>query len=140
MDANAVLLDLIRQEKIQINSPADLMKYIRRAINNEVRDEFKLLTRKRRDIRRNENVPADEQNLYLNRSSPSQIMIRNEIFDRIIRCLGVGGNELLRLVLEGHSWEAIGKTMRCKPDAIRMRWNRAVKTIQLQMLEGDSVA
>ena len=136
---NAVLLDLVKQVKIRINNPKDLMKYIRRAIDNQVRDEFKMLTRQRRDIRRNEMQPVEQHNLHMDRSSPSQIMIRNEIFERIIRHLGPGGDELLSLVMQEFSWEEIGRRMRSKPDTVRMRWKRAVKAIQLQMLNENGL-
>lgn len=131
---NAVLLELIRQSDFPINSPEDLMKYIRRAIDNQVRDEFRLLTRQRRDVRRREGLPVENFQLSLQNSSPSQVMIRNEIFDRIIRFLGHGGEQLLNMVLQEFSWQEIGRELNANPDALRMRWQRAVKTIQLQMI------
>ncbi len=131
---NAVLLDLVRQSSFKINDPRDLMRYIRRAIDNQVRDEFKLLTRQRRDIRRTEKLPVENHNLHQEKSSPSQIMIRNEIFDRISRQLGDEGELLLQLVLQEFTWEEIGKKLSTRSDTVRMRWNRAVKAVQLQML------
>ena len=131
---NSVLLDLVKQDNFQIKNPGDLMKYIRRAIDNQVRDEFRLLTRKCRDIRRTESLPDQNRQLQNAQSSPSQIMIRNEIFEKIVRYLGPGGGELLDLVLKEFTWEEIGKAVRAKPDTVRMRWNRAVKAVQLQMI------
>jgi len=134
---NAVLLELLRQKKVEINNPLDLMRYIRRAIDNQVRDEFKLLTRARRDIRRNEAIPAEQRNLEIESSSPSHVMIRNEIFERVIRHLGEGGKELVHLVMNEHSWEEIGERIGMSADAARMRWTRAVKAIRGQMTESE---
>ena len=92
---NAVLLDLVKQKRIEIKNPLDLMKYIRRAIDNQVRDEFKRLTRARRDVRRNEAFPVENHRLENENSSPSHIMIRNEIFERLIRQLGKDGKQLV---------------------------------------------
>ena len=130
---NAVLLDLVRQERFEIKNPLDLMKYIRRAIDNQVRDEFKRLTRDRRDVRRNEAFPVENHRLENNKSSPSHIMIRNEIFERVVRQLGHDGEQLVALVLKEYSWEEIGRKLNMSADAARMRWNRAVKSVRTQM-------
>lgn len=130
---NAVLLELLRQKRVEIRNPLDLMRYIRRAIDNQVRDEFRLLTRDRRDIRRNEPFPVENQNLQNETSSPSHVMIRNEIFERLIRHLGDDGEKLVRLVMNEHSWEEIGARIGMSADAARMRWTRAIKTIRRQM-------
>jgi len=131
---NAVLLDLLRQKTIEIRNASDLMRYIRRAIDNQVRDEFKLLTRGRRDIRRNDPYPVEKQNLQNEDSSPSHIMIRNEIFERMIRHLGDEGGQFVNLVMKEHSWEEIGQRLSMTASAARMRWNRALKTIRAQMV------
>ncbi|MFK7766273.1 MAG: RNA polymerase sigma factor [Mariniblastus sp.] len=127
---NAVLMDLIKQKSFSIQNPMDLMKYVRRAIDNQVKDEFKSLTRARRDIRRNENQPVENHVLQNNQTSPSQIMVRNEIFERMIRQLGNNGEQILNLVLQEHTWEEIGKRVNTSPDAIRMKWNRSLKTVR----------
>ena len=66
-------------------------------------------------------------------------MIRNEIFERIIRYLGPGGETLLRMVMQEFSWEEIGKALKAKPDTVRMRWNRATRAIQLQFRAENEV-
>ena len=134
---NAVLMDLVKQTKFEIQNPMDLMKYVRRAIDNQVKDEFKALTRARRDIRRNENQPVENHVLLNNQTSPSHAMVRNEIFERVIRQLGNNGEQILRLVLQEHSWEEIGKRVNTSPDAVRMKWNRSVKSVRSHMF-GES--
>ena len=64
-------------------------------------------------------------------------MIRNEIFERLIRHLGSEGEQLVKLVLKEYSWDEIGKRLGMTPDAARMKWNRAVKNIRGQMLSGS---
>lgn len=127
---NAVLMDLVKQTNFKIQNPMDLMKYVRRAIDNQVKDEFKSLTRARRDIRRNENLPVENHALHNNQTSPSQIMVRNEIFERVIRQLGNDGEQILQLVMQEHSWEEIGKRINTSADAVRMKWNRSLKSVR----------
>ena len=130
---NSVLMELVRQQNFEINDPKDLIKYIRAAIDNQVRDEYKMLTRARRDIRRNENAPVEEHRILNENTSPSQIMVRNEIFERLVRQLGPDGEIILRLVKEEHSWDSIAKQVRSTADAVRMRWKRATKIVQAQI-------
>ena len=57
-------------------------------------------------------------------------MVRNEIFERVIRQLGNDGEQILRLVMQEHSWEEIGKRINTSADAVRMKWNRSLKSVR----------
>ena len=48
---NAVLLELVRKSDFEIRSPAHLLQYVRRAIDNQVRDELKMLMRDKRSFK-----------------------------------------------------------------------------------------
>lgn len=127
---NAVLLELVRKQEILIRSPADLLRYVGRAIDHEVLDVIKGLTRDRRDIRRVASNPVEEHNVMNGDSTPSACLIRNELLSCVERELGRDGKRILSLYLSNHGWNEIGEELKIAPDTARMRWSRAIQSLK----------
>ena len=127
---NAVLLDLVRKQEIQIRNPGDLIRYVGRAIDHQVLDLLKSLTRSRRDIRRNTGSPVEDHNVSNHDSTPSVVMMRDEVLNAFRDELGDDGQQMLSLYLANCGWKEIGERLKMAPDAARMRWTRAVKSLR----------
>lgn len=127
---NAVLLELVRKEEIKIRNPGDLIRYVGRAIDNQVLDLLKTLTRSRRDIRRVAGSPVEDHNVSNQDSTPSAMLMRDEVLDRFRSELGPDGHKMLSLYLANCGWKEIGERLGIGPDAARMRWNRAVDALR----------
>ena len=127
---NAVLLDLVRKEEISIRNPADLVRYVGKAIDNQVIDLLKTLTRSRRDIRRVAGNPVEDHNVRNTDSTPSSVLMRDEVLGQFRAELGPDGHKMLTMYLANCGWKEIGERLGIGPDAARMRWNRAVQTLR----------
>lgn len=127
---NAVLLDLVRKREIQIRNPGDLVRYVGRAIDNQVLDLLKTLTRGRRDIRRLAGSPVEDHNVEEELNSPSSFLMRDEILDSFCDELGKDGRRMVALYLANCSWKEIGEKLEISADTARMRWTRAVKSLR----------
>ncbi|MFK7821797.1 MAG: RNA polymerase sigma factor [Planctomycetaceae bacterium] len=127
---NAVLLDLVRKEGINIRNPNDLVRYVSRAIDHQVLDLLKSLTRNRRDIRRNAGGPVEDHNVTNEDSTPSVVMMRDEVLNAFREELGDNGQQILSLYLANCGWKEIGERLNMAPDAARMRWSRAVQSLR----------
>ena len=127
---NAVLLELVRKGEIQIRNPGDLVRYVGRAIDNQVLDLLKTLTRSRRDIRRVAGSPVEEHNVSEELASPSTFMMRDEILDSFCEELGENGRRMMALYLANCGWKEIGEKLKIAPDTARMRWTRAVQALR----------
>ena len=127
---NAVMLDLMNQREINIRQPKDVLRYFRRAIDNQVRDVIKSLTRDRRDIRREENSPVESHNVVNSGTTPSFFLLREEIFHKVESYLAEDGDRIVQMVRENFGWKEIGDALGTSPDSIRMRWNRAIQKVQ----------
>jgi RNA polymerase sigma factor (sigma-70 family) len=127
---NAVLLDLVRKQEINIRNPNDLVRYVSRAIDHQVLDLLKSLTRNRRDIRRNAGGPVEDHNVSNDDSTPSVVMMRDEVLNAFREELGDNGQQILSLYLANCGWKEIGERLNMAPDAARMRWKRAVQSLR----------
>ena len=138
---NAVMLDLMNQQEIKIRQPKDILRYFRRAIDNQVRDVIKSLTRDRRDIRREEKNPVESHNVINSGTSPSLFLVREEIFHKVESQLGDDGQKIVQMVRANFGWTEIGQSLGVSPDSIRMKWNRAVRKVQIDagLDDGESI-
>lgn len=127
---NAVLLELVQQQDIHIRNPADLVRYVSRAIDHQVLDLIKGFTRDRRDIRRVAASPVEDHNVANSADSPSAFLIRNELLESIRAELGSDGDKMLKLYLANYGWKEIGAELQMAPDAARMKWTRAVQSLR----------
>ncbi|MCA9174915.1 MAG: hypothetical protein KDB14_10580 [Planctomycetales bacterium] len=129
---NAVLLDLVKQGQVDLRRSDDVICYFMRAVDNQVRDAFKLLTRECRDMRRMDHRPVDELPLNCALDSPSHQLIRSEVLGQIREQLGPDA-AMVDWVLASENWGQIGERMGLAPDAARMRWKRALQRLQERM-------
>ncbi|QEG41062.1 RNA polymerase sigma factor [Roseimaritima ulvae] len=134
---NAVLVDLARQGQIQLERPAEVIHYLLRAIDNQVRDTFRTLSRQRRDFRRNESLPVEEHPLRAMQTTPSQHLLRSEVINRVREELGQQHAPIVDMVLENFSWAEIGERMGIAPDTARMRYRRAIRVVKEAWLAGQ---
>ncbi|WP_162006593.1 RNA polymerase sigma factor [Roseimaritima sediminicola] len=135
---NAVLADLAKQGQIHLDQPAEVIHYLLRAIDNQVRDTFRTLSRQRRDFRRNESTPVDDHPLRAMQTSPSQRMVRAEVIARVRDQLGERDAPILEMVLENFTWSEIGQRLGIAPDTARMRYRRAVREVKAMWLDDPS--
>ncbi len=136
---NAVMVDLMNQGEINIRQPKDVMRYFRRAIDNQVRDVIKSLTRSRRDFRREEARPVESHDVITNETSPSYFLLREEIFHRVAEYLGEDGPKIIEMVLGNFGWKEIGEKLGASPDSVRMKWNRAIAKVRTDSGVADSI-
>lgn len=127
---NAVLLDLVRKREIELRNPADLLRYVGRAIDHQVLDLVKTLTRGRRDIRRLARNPVEEHNVSNDDKTASSFVVRDEILGEFKEELGSDGHLMVAMYLANCGWKEIGERLNIAPDAARMRWRRAVEAIR----------
>ena len=135
---NAVLLDLINKQNVEIRNPAELVSYMQRAIDNQVRDVIKSLKRLCRDIQRVDARSVEEHTILGEQTTPSACLAREEVFERVRAELGDAGDRFLAMVLSGHSWLEIGEVFGVSPDTARMRWSRVVEKVRVDFgVAGD---
>lgn len=134
---NAVLVDLAKQGKIQLERPGEVIHYLLRAIDNQVRDTFRTLSRQRRDFRRNESLPVEEHPLRAMQTTPSQHLLRAEVVNRVRDELGPQHAPILDMVLQNFSWAEIGERLQMAPDTARMRYRRAIRVVKDAWLAGQ---
>jgi DNA-directed RNA polymerase specialized sigma24 family protein len=127
---NAVLLDLIGQNGITLRQPADLLAYVRRAVDNQVRDLLRELSRQRRDFRRTDERPVEMLGVVQPGSSPSRVMLRTELQQKISSQLGSNGEQFLEMYMRRHSWQEIGDAFEITADSARMKWNRCLMQVR----------
>ncbi len=131
---NAVLMDLVRQGTVPLDRPQEMIHYFLRAIDNQVRDAFRQLTRQRRDFRKNDRLNVESHPISANVDSPSLQMFRREIMNQIQAELREEDRPMLSLLLSNHTWEEIGEKLHLEPDTARMRFQRAVRRVREAML------
>lgn len=129
---NAVLLDLVKQGRVDLRQPDDVVCYFMRAVDNQVRDAFKLLTRECRDMRRMDQRPVEEHPIDSEQDTPSCHLIRKEVLTQLRKELGPHA-AIVDMVLARESWHEIGQRMEVAPDTARMRWKRALQRVQKSM-------
>lgn len=135
---NAVLLDLINKHSIEIRDPAELVSYMQRAIDNQVRDVIKSLKRLCRDIQRVDTKSVEDHDILGDQATPSVCLARDEVLERVRAELGSDGDRFLEMVLSGYSWLEIGEVFELSPDAARMRWSRIIEKVRLDFgIAGD---
>jgi DNA-directed RNA polymerase specialized sigma24 family protein len=130
---NAVLTDLAKQGQINLQRADDLPGYVMRAIDNEVRDVFRQLSRERRDFRRVEPQPVEEHRVAQDAHTASQALLRREILDRVRSEIGPQHEAIVDLVLAGHEWSEIGSILKIAADTARMRYRRALAKVRDQL-------
>lgn len=130
---NSVLLDFLRRGKLELKEPLDLVRYIRAAVDNQVRDVMRRLASQKRDIRRNEKRPVDEMDVQDNLSSPSFCMIRSEILQRVSAELGDLGPSIVEMYLNQSTWVEVGAALGISADTARVKWNRAVQSVRASL-------
>ena len=134
---NAVLLDLVKQGQVDLRRSDDVICYFMRAVDNQVRDAFKLLTRECRDMRRVDQRSIEDLPLNDGLDSPSKHLIRSEVLGQIRVQLGPD-QAMVEWVLANENWSEIGARLGVGPDAARMRWTRAMNRVQQRMgLDGE---
>ncbi len=130
---NAVLLDLIGQNGFTLRQPADLLAYVRRAVDNQVRDLLRELTRQRRDFRRTDDRPVEDMRVTEPGPSPSREVLRVELWQKISAQLGKQGERFLEMYLARNNWQEIGQATRMTADGARMKWNRAMLNVRREL-------
>ena len=132
---NAVLLDMIRNNESRLERPEDVVFYLLRAIDNQVRDTFRQLTRQRRDFRRLDARPVESHEVSASDKSPSSVMMRREVLSQIAAQLDVNDRPMIQMLLDNCGWEEIGRKLGIEPDTARMRFNRATAKVKQTMRE-----
>lgn len=133
---NAVLLDLVKQGQVDLRQPDDVVGYFMRAVDNQVRDAFRALTRECRDMRRTDLRPVEDHRIGAEQDTPSRQLFRKEILAQLRQQLGPC-QVMVELVVAGESWQEIGQRLQMAPDTARMRWRRALRKVQADLgIEG----
>ncbi|MEM0926186.1 MAG: hypothetical protein AAGJ83_09150 [Planctomycetota bacterium] len=134
---NEVMVDLAKRDDADRLTADDILSYVLRAIDNEVVDTFRTLARHCRDFRRNEGTPVEEIRLRGEMTSPSQVVLRREIADRVRSILGETDAIAIDMMLENRDWNEIGSRLGIKPDTARMRVRRALDRARNELGLGD---
>lgn len=130
---NDVMADLTRR-RVAAASPEQVLGYIFKAIDHQVIDTFRSLARQCRDFRRNESVPLGESPFPADDSSPSLVAIRREVVDQVRALVSPEDMRAIDMMLQNFDWVEIGDALGVKPDAARMRVQRALGQVRAKMV------
>lgn len=154
-----VMIEAFRKlDGFDFRSEGKFLNYLNRIVENRIRDEADRQHAQRRDARREVSLdaprsPADERPLDVPGSSsgtPSQLVILGEDLGRLERALdrlaarSADYRELIVAVqYEGQTFVELAAERGTTPDAIRMRFNRAMAALtriyqQLESAKGDN--
>jgi RNA polymerase sigma factor (sigma-70 family) len=129
------LLEFLRDApRFQVRDEAQLRALLARVIENTLRDKNEWFRAKRRALRPTLGLPDDSvldlHSGVVQSSTPSRGAERDERRAWVCLALELLEPEDRRLILardyEGRSFAEIGTELGASPDAVRMRWNRAV--------------
>ncbi|MEM6470480.1 MAG: sigma-70 family RNA polymerase sigma factor [Planctomycetota bacterium] len=134
---NDVMVDLAKRQDADRLTADDILSYVLRAIDNEVVDTFRTLARHCRDFRRTDGTPIEDIKLRGEQASPSQVVLRREIADRVRSILGDSDAVAIDMMLENRDWIEIGERLGVKPDTARMRVRRALDRARDELGLGD---
>lgn len=145
------LLDFLRDApRFHVADAVRLRALLARVAENTLRDRNEWFRRKRRDMARRASLPSDtvlQLDPALQRSStPSRAAVRGELRDRVRLALELLDPEDRRILVareyDGRSFVEIGRELGMTPNAVRMRWVRAVARLTdvLRQLPGGPAA
>jgi RNA polymerase sigma-70 factor (ECF subfamily) len=118
----------------ELQSPQDLVKLLGRMARNKVVSQGRRNEAGRRDRRRVAPGGASETaQLPASGPSPSEVLSRCELLERVLDRLTPGERLLVDLKAQGHGWDEIAREVGGKPNAVRMRLIRAVDRVARQL-------
>lgn len=121
----------------EITSPDEVLRYVLRAVDNQVLDTFRRLARQCRDFRRTEASPEslgiEPTQRDPTANTASQIAVRREVIAAIKSNLSEDDIRAIDMMLENRDWNEIGLELGIPPDTARMRVRRAIDRVRGQI-------
>jgi hypothetical protein len=76
---------------------------------------------------------VDEMSLADSDETPSMIMSKKEALERVRERLSPAELQIAELWCDGQSWESISASIRESPEALRKRFERAIKRVRAEL-------
>ena len=109
--------------RFDLRSPQQLVGLLVKMAENKLLMQVRRAGRLKRDVGREEREGPPLPDL---RPGPDRIAAGRELLARVLAGLPAGEREVARLRAAGHTWEEIAAALRQKPDAVRIRFTRAL--------------
>jgi RNA polymerase sigma factor (sigma-70 family) len=119
-----------RSGELDIKDEKHLLAWLKTVATNKVKKLARHEKRQKRDVRRRD--PLDSQNLRIllqGKGGMSSFLAAKELLEEILKRLPPELREAAEKRGQGHTWKEIGEALNLGEDAIRQRFNRALKDI-----------
>ena len=124
--------------QFELDTPESLFHLLAAMARNKVREKARRKRTRRRDARRQANVRVDELPLAARDDTPSDIASGRDLLQACRDHLSEEERHLVDQRVLGLSWKVIAQNIGGQPDALRMKFKRALDRIVLAMgLEGE---
>ncbi|QDU94030.1 RNA polymerase sigma factor [Lignipirellula cremea] len=120
--------------RYEFDGPEKLAALLKKMAVARVTDAARHYTAQRRDVRRNDALPVEE-NVASPRpeATPSQIVANRELLDEAMRLLSERERRILEMRQNRAAWEEISEEFGKSPDAIRKEFERAIARVADQL-------
>jgi RNA polymerase sigma-70 factor (ECF subfamily) len=117
----------------ELDRPEQLLKLLTVMARHKLANQAHRERAQRRDCRRIEEGPDQEQHLLAAGASPSEQVTARELLEEARRRLTPAERQLLELRQQGHEWADIGRELGGTPAALRMQLTRAVERVSQEL-------
>jgi RNA polymerase sigma-70 factor (ECF subfamily) len=123
--------------QFELDTPQDLLRLLAVMARNKVREKARRKQTQGRDGRREERVPIEDLPLAGRDGAPSEIVSGRDLVQTCRNRLSDEERYLVDQRTQGLSWKAIAQNIGGQPDALRMKFKRALDRVAHEMgLEG----
>ena len=115
------------QKIFRLTTPAQLGAYLRQMAQRKVTDEYRRTTTQKYDVSRE--LPLKGESVAAPNDTPSQIAMARERWDQMLDGLPSNHREIIRLRLEGLTFEQIGERLSVDEKTARRVLNRVTEKL-----------
>jgi RNA polymerase sigma-70 factor (ECF subfamily) len=120
-------------DQYELETPEQLLKLLTTMARNKLTKEVRKQRTEKRDQRRQAAAPLAVEQVVDAGTSPSQWLVTQELLQEVPRRLTDKDRALLQLRQQGYTWNEIAAQWGGKPNALRMRLERAVQEVARQL-------
>jgi RNA polymerase sigma-70 factor (ECF subfamily) len=115
--------------KFELHTPGQLVKLLATMAKNRLLNHIERQHSQKRDVRRQTSIDSANIDFADTEPTPSRILASRELLDQARRQLSQQEALIAERRAEGRSWNQIADELHDKPDAVRIRFSRAVKRV-----------
>ena len=116
-----------------LRSPEDLKGLLIEMVKNKICDHARAQKTQKRDTQRMHSQSVDELALADSDETPSMVLSKKEALERVRERLSPAELQIAELWCDGQSWESISARIRESPEALRKRFERAIKRVRAEL-------